>query len=99
MRKYLSILAGLLFAGVVLAQKGERNMNNQASKFSVDKTMGRIEQILQKMDIPVFAKFDHQKNAEEVGLDLRPNQVIVFGSEGRNKADAGKPGHLHRVTS
>lgn len=32
------------------------------------------------MDIPVFAKFDHQKNAEEVGLDLRPNQVIVFGS-------------------
>ena len=50
MRKYLSILAGLLFAGVVLAQKGERNMNNQASKFSVDKTMGRIEQILQKMD-------------------------------------------------
>ena len=30
MRKYLSILAGLLFAGVVLAQKGERNMNNQA---------------------------------------------------------------------
>ena len=80
MRKYLSILAGLLFAGVVLAQKGANNMNNQASKFSVDETMGRIEQILQKMDIPVFAKFDHQKNAEEVGLDLRPNQVIVFGS-------------------
>ena len=74
MRKYLSILAGLLFAGVVLAQKGANNMNNQASKFSVDETMGRIEQILQKMDIPVFAKFDHQKNAEEVGLDLRPNQ-------------------------
>ena len=79
MRKYLSILAGLLFAGVVLAQKGANNMNNQASKFSVDETMGRIEQILQKMDIPVFAKFDHQKNAEEVGLDLCPNQVIVFG--------------------
>ena len=68
MRKYLSILAGLLFAGVVLAQKGANNMNNQASKFSVDETMGRIEQILQKMDIPVFAKFDHQKNAEEVCL-------------------------------
>ena len=63
MRKYLSILAGLLFARVVLAQKGANNMNNQASKFSVDETMGRIEQILQKMDIPVFAKFDHQKNA------------------------------------
>ena len=31
MRKYLSILAGLLFAGVVLAQKGANNMNNQAN--------------------------------------------------------------------
>ena len=87
MRKYLSILAGLLFAGVVLAQKGANNMNNQASKFSVDETMGRIEQILQKMDIPVFAKFDHQKTPEP-GYCLRI-------SEGRNKADAGKPGHLY----
>lgn len=42
--------------------------------------MGRIEQTLRAMGIPVFAKFDHGKNAEEVGLTLRPNQVIVFGS-------------------
>ena len=50
------------------------------SQFSVDETMGRIEQTLRAMGIPVFAKFDHGKNAEEVGLTLRPNQVIVFGS-------------------
>ena len=35
---------------------------------------------LHTMGVPVFAKFDHGKNAEEVGLQLRPNQVIVFGS-------------------
>lgn len=80
MRKYISILAGLLFAGAVLAQKGGSNMNNQESKFSVDETVKRIEHILQTKDIPVFAKFDHRKNAEEAGLKLRPNQVIVFGS-------------------
>ena len=57
MRKYLSILAGLLFAGVVLAQKGANNMNNQASKFSVDETMGRIEQIVLIMVIRVFGNF------------------------------------------
>lgn len=50
------------------------------SQFSVAETMARIEQTLKKMEIPVFAKFDHGKNAEEVGLELRPNQVIVFGS-------------------
>ena len=49
------------------------------SQFSVAETMARIEQTLKKMEIPVFAKFDHGKNAEEVGLELRPNQVIVFG--------------------
>lgn len=50
------------------------------SQFSVAETMTRIEQTLKTMGIPVFAKFDHGKNAEEVGLELRPNQVIVFGS-------------------
>lgn len=50
------------------------------SQFSVDETIARIEKTLQAMGIPVFAKFDHGKNAEEVGLQLRPNQVIVFGS-------------------
>lgn len=50
------------------------------SQFSVNETMSRMEQVLKTMGIPVFAKFDHGKNAEEVGLKLRPNQVIVFGS-------------------
>ena len=55
-------------------------IKKELSQFSVAETMARIEQTLKKMEIPVFAKFDHGKNAEEVGLELRPNQVIVFGS-------------------
>ena len=50
------------------------------SQFGVVETMARIEQTLINMGIPVFAKFDHGKNAQDVGLELRPNQVIVFGS-------------------
>lgn len=50
------------------------------SLYSVVETMARIEQTLKIMGIPVFAKFDHGRNAEEVGLKLLPNQVIVFGS-------------------
>lgn len=50
------------------------------SQFSVAETIAHIEQTLKTMGIPVFAKFDHGKNAEEVGLKLLPNQVIVFGS-------------------
>lgn len=50
------------------------------SQFSVPETMARLEQNIKEMNIPIFAKFDHGKNAEEVDLELRPNQVIVFGS-------------------
>ena len=50
------------------------------SQFSVEETVARIEQNLKLMGIPVFAKFDHAKNAKEVGMDLRPTQVIVFGA-------------------
>lgn len=55
-------------------------MYTYESQFSVSETMTRIEQTLNKLEIPVFGKFDHGKNAEEVGLKLLPNQVIVFGS-------------------
>lgn len=50
------------------------------SQFGVDETMARLEKELKAMGIPIFAKFDHGKNAEEVGLQLLPTQVIVFGS-------------------
>lgn len=50
------------------------------SIFSVDETIHRIENQLQKAGTPIFAKFDHGKNAEEVGLVMHPTQVIVFGS-------------------
>lgn len=50
------------------------------SQFGVDETMERIEGRLSDMGIPVFARFDHGMNAEQVGLELRPTKVVVFGS-------------------
>lgn len=58
----------------------DRNLFLRESAFSVDETMARIEAGLKKRNIPVFAKFDHTQNAKEVNLELRPTQVIVFGS-------------------
>lgn len=50
------------------------------SQFSAEITIERLEKQLKEMNIPIFAKFDHKKNAEEVGLNLRPTTVLVFGS-------------------
>lgn len=50
------------------------------SQFGVDETMERIEKQIRSLDIPVFARFDHARNAEEAGLELKPTKVVVFGS-------------------
>ena len=50
------------------------------SAFDSKETVRRVERELEKRKIPVFAKFDHEKNAQEAGLLLRPTEVLVFGS-------------------
>ena len=46
----------------------------------VEDTVKRLETVLREKGIPVFAKFDHAKNAKEAGLTLRPTTVVVFGA-------------------
>lgn len=49
-------------------------------QFPVDETARRLEKELSSRGIPLFAKFDHAQNAKDVGLELRPTTVLVFGS-------------------
>ncbi|WP_227744147.1 DUF302 domain-containing protein [Hafnia paralvei] len=50
----------------------------QESKYSVEETVTRLNSELAKQNIPVFAEFDHAKNAESVSMVLRPTQVLVL---------------------
>lgn len=50
------------------------------SQFSPEDTVERLEAELAAREIPLFAKFDHARNAREAGLTLRPTTVLVFGS-------------------
>ena len=49
-------------------------------QFSTAETIQRLEAELQQRGIPLFAKFDHAANAQQVNLDLRPTTVLVFGA-------------------
>lgn len=81
MKRYIFILSGLLISISILAQKNEVNMLVKSkSQFSVDETVKRIEANLKEKEIQVFALFDHGQNAKDSGMELLPNQVIVFGS-------------------
>ena len=52
----------------------------QESKFPVNETISRLEARLRAQNVPVFAIFDHEANAQQVGMQLRPTKVLVFGN-------------------
>jgi uncharacterized protein (DUF302 family) len=49
-------------------------------------TMGRLESAVKAKGMAVFARIDHAAGATEVGLLLRPTEVLIFGN-----AKAGTP--------
>jgi uncharacterized protein (DUF302 family) len=52
----------------------------KASPHSVDRTIERLETIVEQKGLRVFARFDHSDEAQRVGLTMQPAHVLVFGS-------------------
>src|SRR5262249_44560599 len=50
------------------------------SAHGVTETVGRLKALLTRKGIAVFAHIDHAAGAREVGLPLRPTQVLIFGT-------------------
>jgi uncharacterized protein (DUF302 family) len=50
------------------------------SRYSVPETLARLRSIVQEKGMMVFAIIDHSGEAEKIGLEMRPTQVLIFGS-------------------
>ncbi len=50
------------------------------SKFSVEETANRFEQLAIKKGMTIFTRIDHSQNARNINLELRPTEVIIFGN-------------------
>ncbi|MEO1495133.1 MAG: DUF302 domain-containing protein [Pseudomonadota bacterium] len=50
------------------------------SKHDVATTLDRLEAALGKAGATVFARIDHAKGAAGVGVDMAPNQALIFGN-------------------
>ena len=50
------------------------------SRTSVDLTVSNLVDVIADAPPSIVTVFDHAANAETVGLDLRPNQVVFFGA-------------------
>lgn len=53
---------------------------SQPSPHSVVETINRLEALLQAKGITIFARIDQQAEAEKVGLNMRPTQLLLFGN-------------------
>jgi uncharacterized protein (DUF302 family) len=49
------------------------------SNHSVDRTVGRLNGLLEAKGITVFALVDHSGEAEKAGLKMRPTKLLIFG--------------------
>jgi uncharacterized protein (DUF302 family) len=50
------------------------------SRYSVPETLARLQSILNEKGVTVFALVDHSGEAAKVGLEMRPTQLLIFGS-------------------
>ncbi len=49
------------------------------SPYSVDETTDRLEKGVEEAGFTIAVRWNHGKGAERVGLELRPEQLLIFG--------------------
>jgi len=57
----------------------EAGIASLPSRFSVEETITRLEALVKAKGMTVFARIDQKAAAEQVGLELRPTQILFFG--------------------
>lgn len=62
------------------AINAKKGLVTMQSPHSVQDTADKLAAIIESKGMKVFARVDHQKNAQGVNLILRPTQVIMFGN-------------------
>jgi uncharacterized protein (DUF302 family) len=70
-----SLLLALSVTGLARAE-----LLTKESAHSVQETMDRFEAIAGEKGMTVFARVDHAKNAESVGMEMPDSQLLIFGN-------------------
>ena len=62
------------------ASDGRRRIDDDTEQLRAEGTMNRVEAEVKVKGLTVFARVDHAAGAAEVGLPLRPIELLVFGN-------------------
>jgi uncharacterized protein (DUF302 family) len=63
-----------------MASLPDNGLIHLSSRYPVAETMARLETILQSHNIKIFARVDHSGEAHKIGMEMRPTQLLIFGS-------------------
>jgi uncharacterized protein (DUF302 family) len=58
----------------------ENGLVQVVSQYSVNESVQRLQAALTAKGLQLFAVIDHSREAEKVGLMMRPTKVVIFGS-------------------
>jgi uncharacterized protein (DUF302 family) len=81
-RWYVVVL--LLVPWHVLAEVGgllekDSGIVTKPSPYSVSETMDRVETAAKGIGATIFNRFDYQEMSKKVGVEIPPNQLLIFG--------------------
>jgi len=76
--RLFSLAAAIMVVTSFAANAAE--LITKVSPHSVPITMDRLESAVTKAGASVAARVDHAKAAAKVGIELAPNQVLIFGN-------------------
>jgi uncharacterized protein (DUF302 family) len=84
MKKHIFAIVALLFSLNAFAdESGLLDTNagivTKASKYSVADSMDRVEAAAKGVGAIIFARIDYQQMSKKVNVDIRPNQLLIFG--------------------
>jgi uncharacterized protein (DUF302 family) len=77
--RYPIFVIGLLFLSVSVVTAGS-GMVNIKSAYDVTTTADRLEAALNKKGMTLFTRINHSDGAMDVGMQLRPTELIIFGN-------------------
>ena len=63
-----------------MALATNKGIIDKPSNLSVDQTVEKLKNILQSKGVTLFALVDHNGQAENVGMKMRPTKLLIFGS-------------------
>jgi uncharacterized protein (DUF302 family) len=76
----ITLIALILVVGIAQQVSADPGLTNVKSAHDVKNTADRLETVLNEKGMTVFMRINHGEGARKVGKQLRPMELVIFGS-------------------